>query len=202
MSWIAAGTLVVGAYTAHQQNKANDKALDAANQAGAASDAEARRQFDLTRQDLQPWLEAGNWGLDRQRAMLEGDTSGFENSADYVFAREQGLRGLDRQLASNLGGASGGADVDRMNYATGLANQNMSNYYAKLQGLSGGGYQAGNALGGYGQNLANTVGNNAWATGNARASAYQNRANNNSQLAAGIGGLANNWWQQNQWGGV
>ena len=168
MSWVAVGTVVVGAVVADQQNDANKDALNAQQRAGDASIGEQRRQFDLTRQDMQPWLETGRWGLDQQRAYLEGDTSGFENSADYRVAVDQGFKGLERGLAANLGGASGGADADRIALGQGLASQYGNNYFAKISGLSGGGYQAANALGGYGQNFANAFGQNQQNMANAR----------------------------------
>lgn len=193
---VVTGTVVsagLAAYSANQQRKGAQGAANAANEANQAAINEQRRQYDATRQDLQPWMEQGNWGLDRQRAFLEGDTSGFEDSADYVFAREQGLRGLDRQLASNLGGASGGADVDRMKYATGLANQNMDNYYARITGVANAGQTAASNLGTFGANAANQIGN-AWQNiGDARQSAYQTRADATSQFAGVLGGMASGY---------
>lgn len=190
---VVTGTVVsagLAAYSANQQRKAAQGAANAANEANQSAIGEQRRQYDQTRQDMQPWLEAGNWSLDRQRAFLEGDTSGFEDSADYRFAVDQGFKGLERGLASNLGGASGGADADRIALGQGLASQYGNNYFAKLSGLSGGGYQAANALGSYGANAANQIGN-AWQNiGNARASAYQGRADANSQFAGVLGGMA------------
>ncbi len=79
------------------------------------------------------------------------------------------------------------------NALNGIASQNYSNYYNRLAGLAGDGQSASNSLAGLGQNYANAAGNNIWNASNARSSAYQQSANANSQLAAGIGGIANNW---------
>ncbi|KAF1692652.1 hypothetical protein [Pseudoxanthomonas koreensis] len=195
MSWAAVGGAVVGgAINLYGQKKA-----DAAQQKGIdQATAEQRRQFDLSRQDQQPWLHAGQNALTQLQALNSGDFSSFNNSPDYQFARDQGLQGLDRSAAARGGLWSGGADADRMQYASGLATQNYGNYYNRLSSLAGLGQTTASGLGTLGQGYANNMGNLAIDGANARASGYQNQANTLGQLAYGAGGAFSDWYQGNK----
>lgn len=115
--------------------------------------------------------------MQQQRAFLNGDWSGFENSPDYKFALQEGTQALDRGAAARGSLYSGGADADRIALGQGLATQYAGNYYNKLAGLSGTGQSAANQLGAYGQNYANNVGGLLQNSANARSSAYANSAN-------------------------
>lgn len=197
MPWGAVAAAVVGAYSASQSNKA---AKDGANaQAGASQAAidEQRRQFDIAQQNQAPWLAAGTDALGKQGAFLNGDWSGFMNSPDYKYALSEGLNTIDHRAAANGGLFGGGNTRDAMRFGSGLATQNADNYYAKLAGMSGTGQSSAQNLGTMGMNMANNIGNQYNNAANARASAYGQVANNNSQLAAGVGGMFNNWYQQN-----
>lgn len=196
--WVgAAATIVVGAYTADQAGDAADDALNAQKDANNASIREQQRQYDLTRQDNQPFLDAGYGALRRQNEFLNGDTSGFENSVDYQWALQQGFQGLNRGAAANGSFGSGGADADRIAYGQGLASQYSNNYWDKLRGMTGQGQASVNALGDLGANMAGDIGQNYLNIGNARASAYGQKADANSQFAAGVGGAFNNWYSNN-----
>lgn len=181
---VAGATLIGGAISA-------DAAGDAADaQAGgaAAATAEQRRQYDLTRQDNMPWLEAGGWALGQQRNALSGDWTGFQDSPDYAYAFQQGMRGLDRQNAANLSLTSGGADADRIALGQGLASQNFGNYWNRLADLSNTGQSTAGQLGQFGANSANQIGQNYIGAGNARASGYINQANAwNNSINTGVG---------------
>lgn len=197
MPWGAVAAAVVGAYSASQSNKA---AKDGANaQAGASQRSidEQRREFDLARSDQAPWLAAGTDALGRQTSFLNGDWSGFMNSPDYKYALSQGLDTIDHRAAANGGLFGGGNTRDAIRFGSGLATQNADNYWSKLAGMSGTGQNTAQNLGAMGMNMATNIGNQYTNAANARASAYGQVANNNSQLAAGLGGAFNNWYQQN-----
>ncbi|KRA74268.1 hypothetical protein ASD78_12305 [Lysobacter sp. Root667] len=197
---IAAGTTV---YAANQAKKGAQGAANATRDANNAAIGEQRRQFDITRGDMQPWLNAGTNALDMQQRYLNGDSSGFENSADYRFAVDQGFKGLDRGAAARGALYSGGADADRIALGQGLASQYGDKYYSKLAGLSNTGQGTATQLGSFGQTSATNIGNLLQNTGQARASSFQNRADTNSQLAFGLGGLLSsglNQWQANRGG--
>jgi hypothetical protein len=193
MPWGVAVAAVVGAYGASRQARAGERGANAQERASQQATEEQRRQFDLTRQDMAPWLQAGTDALGRQQAFLSGDWSGFQNSPDYKWAVDQGFKGLDRGAAAGGNLYSGGMDADRISLGQGLATQNANNYWNRLAGLSQTGQVTANQLGGYGQNMANNVGGNLMNAANARASSYMNSANawaNYGNQLAGLAGQA------------
>jgi hypothetical protein len=192
MPWGIAAAAVIGAYGASQQARAGERG--AAGQTAAARYAtdENRRQFDLTRRDMAPWLGAGTDALARQTQFLNGDMSGFQNSADYKWAVDQGFKGLDRGAAAGGGLYSGGADADRIALGQGLASQYAGDYWNRLAGVSGTGQTTANQLGQLGQGYSFQNGQNAMNGANARASAYANTANawgNFGNQLAGYGSM-------------
>lgn len=178
------GAVIAGAATAYSANRAAGAQRSAANSATS----EQRRQFDLARADQQPWLQAGQTALNRLETLNQGDYTGFMNSPDYLWARDQGIQGIDRGAASRGAMYSGGADADRMRFASGLATQNLNNYANRLMGIAGAGQNSAQSIGSFGANAANQIGANMMNAGAARASAYQQQGNAFSNLAAGLGG--------------
>jgi len=175
------GSAAVGAYAA-------DKSASAAKQAGRNATAESARQYNQTREDMLPWLDAGGWALDRQKQVLMGDYSGFLNSPDYQAALQLGTEALDAGATAQGNLWGGGADADRIQFGQQLATQNLGNYWSKLAGLSQTGQGTANQLGGFGQAHANNVAQNQWGVANARASAYGQMADSvNSGINAGMG---------------
>lgn len=204
---IAAGTAL---YSANQQKKAGERGAQAQIDAANMSVAEQQRQYNQTRADMEPFRQAGVGALSRQEQVLSGDYSGFEKSPDYLYALESGIKGLDRSAAARGNLNSGGHSADLMKLGQGLATQNLNNYWSKLAGQAGQGYSATSNLGSLGANMATNIGNAYGNAGNARASSYQQSADANSQLAAGLGGMFNNYLQNRQasgtgyigWGGI
>lgn len=206
MTWVAVGSAavaVVGSYAASENAAGAAEDAAAAGERGAQlSTAEQRRQYDLTRQDQMPWLQAGQRALQLQDNFLRGDTSGFENSAGYKFAVDQGFQGLNRGAAANGSFNSGGADADRIAFGQGLASQYADNYWNKLSARAGIGQSTASGLGTLGANMAANVGNNYMNAANARASSYQQGAAAQNQAigtatGAIVGGL-NAWGSRPQ----
>lgn len=150
-----------------------NKAAGAQKDASKKSIAEQKRQFDLSRSDQMPWLQAGSAALGQMQALNKGDFSQFYQSPDYQFALDQGIKGLDRSAAARGRLYSGGYGQDLTQYAQGLATQNYGNYYNRLAGLSGTGQTTATNLGSLGQNYANAFSRQQQNIGDARASAYQ-----------------------------
>lgn len=191
--WLAGAALVVGAYGAHSQSEAGKDAADAQQRGAAAATAEDRRQFDLSRQDQLPFLEHGYDALRRQQAFLNGDWSGFEDSADYRFTRDQSLRALDRSAAARGGFTGGGADADRLELANGLASQHAGAYWNRLAGMAGQGQGSAQNLGALGGQMAGRIGGYAQDAANARASSYANSANAWSNFGQQAMGAFGQW---------
>jgi hypothetical protein len=197
MPWGVAVAAVVGAYSANQQSKAAKGSANASQRAADAATAEQARQYDQTRQDQQPWMQAGQGALTQMQALNSGDFSSFKQSPDYQFAFDQGLQGLDRSAAARGSLMSGGHSADLLKFGEGLASQNYNTFYNRLQSMANQGQTTASGLGQAGQQYANNVGQIGMNNANNMASSYQQQANANSQLAGSVGGAFNNWYQSN-----
>jgi len=195
MAAITSAVIAGGAalYGANRQAAAGRDAADATTRGNNAAIGEQRRQYDQTRSDNKPWLDRGGWALGQMQNFMEGDRSGFENSADYKWAVDQGFKGLDRGAAAGGGLYSGGADADRIALGQGLATQYAGDYYNRLAGMSGTGQTVASQLGSFGANSANQIGGYMQNSGNARASAYTNSANAYSGAANQLAGIGS-WY--------
>jgi hypothetical protein len=205
---VAAGA---AAYSANQQGKAAKGAANAQARANEAAIAEQRRQFDLTRQDMMPWLETGQGALLDMRKLLSGDFSGFKQSPDYQYAYDEGLKALDRGAAARGAMFSGGADADRIRFGQGMASQNYNNHWNRLAGLAGVGQTTASQLGSFGQNTANSISGLLQDTGRARASSYMAQGQARADMASnlvGIGGMLGGYFSNRPqgsgwgWGGI
>lgn len=190
-------TAAVGVYGANRQNSAARNAARAQQQSADAQIAEQRRQYDQTRQDQMPWLEAGQDALGRQARFLDGDYGEALSSPDYTARLSEGISALDRGASARGSLFSGGADADRMRFGANLATEGLNTYWNRLAGRAGQGQVAASGLGALGANMAGNINNSMQNAANARQSSYLAQGNNAAQLGAGIGGLFNNWYQQN-----
>lgn len=163
---------------------AADAAAEAARLQGEAGDratAENRRQFDLTRGDLAPWMAAGRRALTEQEALmgLGGDTTGamrtLQNSPGYRSRMLEGERALKAATFAGGGVGSGKAITAATRYNQDYASNEFTSRLNQLAALSGTGQATASNLGQYGANYAANQGN-LW-TGVA-----------NAQGAAGIAG--------------
>ena len=151
------------------------------------------RNFTMADRDADPVYQSGlQFGLDEGRKAYErqGAASGSQLSGAT-------LKALTR-YGNDYGSTKAQGSYERFN-------NNQTNQYNRLAGLSGTGQQQVNQIGAAGQSFANNAGNylvnagqsvanNTLAAGQARASTYQNQANawNNA-----LGGITN-MYQQNQ----
>lgn len=194
MSW---GNVIAGAASLVGGYMSNEGAKDAAKAASSGYDAataEAARQYDLSREDMQPWLQAGRQGLTGLQSLLSSPDS-IQDSAAYQWQLGQGLQALDRSAAAQGSLNSGRHTADTLNYAQGLASQEYGNQWNRLAGLAGVGQTTASGLAGLGSAYASNVGQNAIGAGNARANAYSQIANTNTQTAGALGGVLNSWLQ-------
>ncbi|WP_057659266.1 hypothetical protein [Pseudoxanthomonas dokdonensis] len=129
------------------------------------------------------------------------DFSQFYQTPDYLVARDEGIQALDRGAAARGGLYSGGADADRMRFASNLGSQAFGNFQNNLFRLAGIGGQANSQLNSLGQNTAGQVGNQLVGIGNARASAYGDKANAWGNALNGVGTAAGQYFGNNGWGG-
>lgn len=202
MPWGYAAAALVSAYGAHSQSQAGQNAADAQTDAARYATDEQRRQYDQTRSDMTPWMQAGGWALDEQQNFLRGDYRNALASPFYTAALEQGTAALDAGATANGNLFGGGADADRIQFGQQLATQHLGNYYNALAGLSNTGQTTAGQIGQFGANYASQAGRNAMYAGEAQASAYGNSANawsnaGNNMLGLLWQGAGSDW----NWGG-
>ena len=191
---------------------ASGKASDAQVQSGQESNALQRWMFDQNRNDLAPWRNVGGQAVNRLGSLMEpgGDLTrsfgmeDFETDPGYQFRMSEGLKGLER-AGLRSGGIDGGpmqkgfarfaGDLASQEYGNAYIrfNQDQSNLYNRLAGLSGTGQTSAQQVAGLGANMAGNVGNTLQGMGNSRASGYIGGAN---ALSGALGQGYNNYLGQ------
>lgn len=133
---------------------------------------ENRRQYDQTRTDMLPWLEAGRGALGRLN-----DPNAFTASPGYAFQREEGTRDIGNSFAAQGGAQSGNALRRLAEFNSGLAAQDYGNWWNRQAGLAGVGQTSAQNLGSFGANTSGNVSNLLAQQGNARASGVAGSTN-------------------------
>ena len=156
--------------------------------AARAGQAQAQRQFEMQRNDLGPYREAGLAPLQAQQALLglqgqpaaDAAMAQFQQSPGYAWQMAEGQRAVESSAAAQGLLRSGATLKALQERGQQLANQDFSNYYNRLMDLSkmgqnsaaGGAYTAGAAA------------QTALSGANAQSSIY-------SDVAKNLGGTAN-----------
>lgn len=145
---------------------------------------EQRRQFDLTREDFAPTIEAGDVSREQLLALTGGRgveaeqaaISAFQESPGQKFLRERAERSVLRN-ASATGGLQGGNVLSALNeQAIGIAGGQLSERKNRLAGIAGagtGGVQTQATTGG---NISANISNLLGQRGAARASGITGQA--------------------------
>ncbi len=128
--------------------------------------AEQRRQFDLSRTDLAPFLQGGLQGQSMLLNLLQQPGS-FTQDPGAQFALQQGVKARDRSAAARGGLGAGAHLKDLERFGQGLASQQFNNRIQQLLQLAGGGRQVAQSQAQLGQqsssNIANLMGQAAGA---------------------------------------
>lgn len=190
MSWIAAGVTIGGALLgAYSSKKAANTQATAADQAVA----ESKRQYDTTRSDLLPWMNAGQNAL----GQLQNPQANFQASPGYAFTKQQGMEGIQNQFAARGGAQSGNALKALADFNSNLASGQYNNWWNQQAGLAGVGQTATSQLGALGANAANFQSNALQNAGDARASGI---LGSTSSLLNGANNFASNWLYKRGYG--
>lgn len=212
MPWIIGGAALLGGVLS--SNAAGDAAD---TQAASADQATAlqREQYNQTRTDNAPALEARNRSLARMQELLgisgsgggQKPLTGAEVMADpgYQFGLQQGQQGIDRQATArgmrNSGAALMAAGRYGNDYATtkygdawNRQQGERTNQFNQLASVAGAGQVGANQVGQAGQNFATAAGNNMMSTANAQGAAGIASAN---AWTGGVNQLAG-WYTNNQ----
>lgn len=192
MAAITTGVIAAGAavYSANKQAGAAKAAGNKAQRAADDAAARSEQNYERTQTNLQPYIDAGSDALTKINAVNGGDYSGFENSPDYLFARDQGIQSLDRSAAARGSLYSGGQSADLAKFASGLASQNLNTYYNRLTGLASMGQGASTNLGSIGAGAAGQIGNFNLAGAQAQGQSAYDQANVNTNLVNNLTGIA------------
>jgi len=197
MTWgmvAIAGATVISAHgasrSASAQSQAAGQAADAQSRAAELGIEEQRRQFDLTRELLQPYTQAGAPALAQQQAFLglsgqpaqQQAIQGIEQSPQFASMMQQGENAM-LQNASATGGLRGGNVQGALaQFRPQLLNQLLEQQYSRLGGLTSLGQQSAAGVGTAGMqtgtNIANLLGQQGQAQaggilGQGRAQAMQ-----------------------------
>ncbi len=176
------GSVVGGLFGAKQA----DRAGDAQVRASQLAVDEQRRQYDTSRADAQPWMQAGQNAL----AQLQDPQASFQQSPGFNFMRQQGMQGIERSAAARGGAASGNALKALAQFNTGLAQQDYGNWWNRTSTLAGAGQAAQQNTAQLGAQSAGNIGNALINGGEARASGIVGGAN---ALSQGLSGAVDQW---------
>lgn len=191
---IIGGIATVGA-GAMGANAAKDAARAGNKSAQAALDEQ--RAARLQQQaNIEAYLSSGKNALASLDRLNAGDYSGFENSPDYVYARDQTQKAVERGASARGGLYSGGTNVDLANALNGVASQNLGNYRNSLMSVAGMGQNAAVGAGNMIQNNANAVSNLLGQIGQNNSNASLNAANSWMNALGGLNNIANQYANQ------
>ena len=180
--WVAGAVVVSGAMSSSAASSAGEA------QASASRDAAKlqNEQFQQTRQDQMPWLEAGRGALNKLIPLSDYQKFGmdqFQADPGYAFRLAEGQKALDRSAAARGGLISGSALKAASRYGQEMGSQEYQNAFnryqaerasqlAPLQSLAGIGQTTAANLGAQGASNAQAMGN--YLTGAAAANAAGN----------------------------
>lgn len=199
---VAAGVSAVGgAISAKKAKKAAQSAANAQIQSAQMGIDEQRRQFDLSRADQAPWLQAGQQALGQQGGLLGLNGADAQQAGIDALRASPGYQSLYRNgeesvlsNASATGGLRGGNTQHSLyNLGEDTLSAVIQNQLANLGGISGLGQNSAQNIGALGANKANQVSSLFDAQGTAKArgilggaAASQTFAND---LFGSVGGL-------------
>lgn len=213
------GALIGGVSSIIAGNKAAGAQQDATAQNAALQreqTAEARRQYDQSREDLAPYRSAGYTALGQLGAgTADGSEfnrnftlADFNKDPGYDFRQQQGQRGVEASASARGGILSGGALKALTRYNQDFAsneygaaynrfNNDNTTRFNRLSSIAGTGQTAtsegiaaGNELVAQGQIGVNNLSAGNQSAANARASSYINTGN----TIAGIAGQVGNYF--------
>lgn len=180
MAWMTGAAILGSAILgSNASSDAASQQAGAAREASALSDA----QFQQTRQDQLPFLQAGVRALGKLESAADYTPFGMDQfTADpgYAFRLKEGQKALDAQAAARGGLISGNALRAAVGYGQEMGSQEYTNAFNRyqqeraaklqpLQSLAGVGQTTAANLGAAGAANANTMGN--YLTGGAAAGA-------------------------------
>lgn len=191
-------SFIADIFGARAADRGQRQAANAATEASTASLAEQRRQYDLSRADMQPWLTTGTGALNSYAALLGQQGAAaqtaamgqFQTSPDYAFRQSEQARALTARNSALGIQDSGAAQKAAMQYSGNLAAGEFNNYANRLAGLAGVGQTAASNNAQLGAGYANAVTGINQNRAQALGSSYINRGNIMGNLYSNLGAQA------------
>jgi hypothetical protein len=173
------------------------KAAKAQQQSDAAAIAEQRRQFDLTRSDFAPYLNAGKTALPQIQDLLglNGNAKAaaaidaLKASPAYQSLYNNGQEAILQNAAATGGLRGGNTQGALANFGRDTLSSVISDQLARLGGLAGMGENATGSVANLGQNTANSISGLLQASGNAAASGALSQAGIWSSVLNNLGSI-------------
>jgi hypothetical protein len=172
-----------------KSNDYRDTAAELAAQGQQAGIDELARQFNLTREDLLPFLQGGLRAQTQIEDLLSGKAD-FAN--DPLLNQQLDLAGKQAGRFASAGGYLGGGQFskDLLRGTSGV----FDNRINQLLALRSGGQAAGQSIGSFGANTAGQTARLLGNIGNIQAAPYLSKANTidqllNTGLGVGLGAL-------------
>lgn len=200
--WAAIGAIGVTGASIYGSNKASSTQEQAAQQ----GQAEAAREFDLSRSDTlaqlakaqtnqQPYLDAGKGALAQIMAGLSTggqfaqkfDNSTFQQDPGYQFQQQQGEAAINRAAAASGAGYSGATLKALARFNTGLASQDYNNAYQRFTNDKTTGFNRLASVAGLGQTATNQTNNTGTTATGQLATLGANFSNTNATLLGNMG---------------
>lgn len=190
-------------------SKSSADAQESAGQTAAQAQTDAAdllyKQFKETEARLLPYSEGGLPAFQQQQALSgalgqEAQQTAYDQyteSPGVAFARERGLRGIERSAAAPGGSDLFGGNVEKakIDFSQGLAMQDFNNYWNRLGSVTNTGLAATQAIGGVGSQAASGqaqltagAGQSLADAGVAKAQTYQSALGNVGEAIGRIWG--------------
>lgn len=185
---IAGGAVLGAIVTSNASSNATRAQSDAARDANSTQ----LSMYNQTREDQQPWRQAGQGALTRLTDNNIFGEKGFEADPGYQFRMSEGMKAINSNAAAR-GAYNSGATLKALarygqNFATNEYNNVYNRQYNRLSSLAGFGQTANNQVGNAGANYANQMGSIYGAQGNAAAA---NSIAQGNAINSGIQGAGN-----------
>lgn len=188
---VAGGTLLAGGLI---QSDAAGRASSAQSEAAAAGIAEERRQFDIIRELLKPYVDIGQPALQRQSALAgidgyaaqQGVISDIESSPLFQSLVKQGENAILQQASATGGLRGGNVQAVLSQFRPQMLQSQIDQTYSRLGGLTSLGQQSAAGVGASGQAMGNNIANLLAQQGAAQAGGIIGQGKAMSGILSGI----------------
>lgn len=211
----AAASALSNGIASGNASRSQAEAADRARELQEKMWQQGQKNYEQSRNDMAPWMDAGQSSLAELMAQMQGgyfdrqfDPSQLANDPGYQFRMAEGQKALERSASARGMLNSGGALKSLARYSQGVASDEYGNAwnrnqaentgrYNRMANIAGLGQQQSQALGSLGAqntnagaNFANSMGGLYGAMGNAQAAGHMGMGNAISSGMNTLGSMA------------